>query len=162
MTLSIGFPEARYAGTDTRVEFMHAMQENLAAHPDIVAAGMSTIIPFGSSNTLAAVQAEGSSVDSASTINHRLVTPGYFDAVGIPLLRGRFTSERDVATSLPVAVISRSMGERLWPNEDPIGRRVRQASADGAPWVTIVGVVGDVRERDDLDDTWYLPYAQGA
>ena len=162
VTLSIGFPESRYAGTETRVEFMRALQERLAAEPGIAAGGMSTIIPFGSSNTLATVEGERSAVDSTSTVNHRLVTSGYFGALGIPLVRGRALSERDVANGLPVAVISESMARRLWPGEDPIGRRVRQVSSEGAPWVTVVGVVGDVQERDDMSDTWYLPYAQGA
>ena len=162
VTLSIGFPESRYAGSDTRVEFMRALQERLAAEPGIVAGGMSTIIPFGSSNTLATVQPERSALDSTSTVNHRLVTSGYFGALGIRLVRGRSLSEQDVATGLPVAVISEAMARRLWPGEDPIGRRVRQVSVEGAPWVTVVGVVGDVRERDDMQETWYLPYAQGA
>ena len=162
VTLSIGFPESRYAASEPRVEFMRALQERLAAEPGITAGGMSTIIPFGSSNTLATVQAEGSALDSGSTVNHRLVTSGYFEALGIPLVRGRALSERDVATGPPVAVISQAMARRIWPGQDPIGRRVRQSSAAGAPWVTVVGVVGDVQERDDLAETWYLPYAQGA
>ena len=162
VTVSIGFPEARYAANDTRVEFMRALQDQLSAEPGVEAAGMSTIIPFGSSNTLATVQAEGSVFDSASSANHRLVTSGYFDALGIPLVRGRRIAPSDVAGSLPVAVISESMANRFWPGEDPIGRRVRQTSSEGTPWVTVVGVVGDVQERDGLAETWYLPYAQGA
>jgi predicted permease len=162
MTLSIGFPETRYAATETRVEFLRALEERMAAERGITAAGMSTIIPFGSSNTVATVQAEGSVFDSTSSANHRLVTAGYFDALGIPLVRGRLITPRDVASALPVAVISQSMARRFWPGEDPIGRRVRQTSAEGAPWVTVIGVVGDVQERDGMAETWYLPYAQGA
>ncbi len=162
-TVSIGFPESRYAETGTRVAFMSALQEQLDATPGVAAAGMSTIIPFGSSNTLATVRAEGSSsLDTMSTVNHRLVTPGFFDALGIRLVRGRLISAGDVEASLPVAVVSQSMARRFWPGEDPVGRRVRQASAEGAPWVTVVGVVADVQERDGLDETWYLPYAQAA
>ena len=161
-TVSIGFPESRYAETETRVAFMRALQEQLDAEAGIAAAGMSTIIPFGSSNTLATVRAEGSAFDSTSSVNHRLVTPGYFAALGIRLVRGRLISPSDVATALPVAVVSESMARRFWPGEDPIGRRVRQSSAEDAPWATVVGVVADVQEREDMDETWYLPYAQGA
>jgi predicted permease len=162
VTLSIGFPETRYAATETRVQFIHALQERLDAEGEIAAAGMSTIIPFGSSNTLATVQGEGSVFDSTASANHRLVTSGYFDAIGIPLVRGRLITSRDAANAMPVAVISQSMARRFWPDADPIGRRVRQTSAEGAPWITVVGVVGDVQERDGMAETWYLPYAQGA
>ncbi len=103
-----------------------------------------------------------STLETRPSVNHRLVSPGYFRAMGIPLLRGREFSRFDSGESLPVAIISESMATRFWPGEDPIGKRVRQGGAeDGHPWVTVVGVVADVAGTE-IPETWYLPYAQRA
>jgi predicted permease len=89
------------------------------------------------------------------------ITPGYLDALGIPVLRGRGFSTEDRADSPPVALVSRSLAARLWPNEDPLGKRIGYPFP--SPWLTVVGVVPDVR-LDSLRDTTslavYVPFAQ--
>jgi len=94
-----------------------------------------------------------------------LVTPGYFETLGIPLLGGQDFSERDTATSPPVVILDESLAARLWPNESPIGKKLRVggSSTAGAPWRTIVGVAGHVhqerlesRGREQI----YLPFPQ--
>ena len=81
---------------------------------------------------------------------YRVASGGYFEAMRIPVRRGRTFDGRDVAGAPIVAVINEAMAARYWPGGDPIGRRIRFAGMDGAddPWLTIVGVVGDVRFRD--------------
>jgi putative ABC transport system permease protein len=82
----------------------------------------------------------------------------------VPLVRGRWFTERDSSNSQPVVLVSESMARRYWPGEDPVGKRVRVVPSEaGAPWLTVVGVVGDVvqpRLGDDIEETWYVPYAQ--
>jgi putative ABC transport system permease protein len=84
-------------------------------------------------------------------LNHQIATPGYFETLRIPLRSGRFFSERDTRESPRVAIVGESAARRLWPGEDPIGKRLSMSSfTAGGPrtmWRTVVGVVSDVRYR---------------
>src|SRR5205814_4929938 len=104
---------------------------------------------------------EGHEEQQAASIYHRLVTPGLLGAMRISLLRGRDVEPTDGPDAPPVAVISARLAARLWPGEDPIGRRLRIAR-EGSPWRTVIGVARDVHERFDVHEAWYLPYAQNA
>lgn len=88
-------------------------------------------------------------------------TPGYLEALGIPVLRGRGFTSADRAGAPPVALVSRSLAARLWPNENAVGKRIGYPFP--GPWLTIVGIVPDVR-LDSLRDTsslaTYVPFAQ--
>jgi putative ABC transport system permease protein len=94
------------------------------------------------------------------------VSPGYFRTLGIPLLRGRYFDEHDIATSEPVTVISESMARRFFPGSNPIGQRLRASGPGmGNPWMKIVGIVGDVKylgrsEIRDNDAAYYMPLNQ--
>jgi putative ABC transport system permease protein len=94
----------------------------------------------------------------------RVITPGYFQAMHVPMLRGRDVSERDDANAPPVVVISRTMAHRFWPTEGAVGKRIRLGGAQSnSPWVTIVGVVQDVEQKDwgaSPDNEFYFPYRQ--
>jgi hypothetical protein len=94
-------------------------------------------------------------------VNHRLVTPGWLATAGVPLLYGRHFTDADSSNGQPVAILSRRMASRLWPDGQAIGKRVRQPRP-GAPWLTVVGVAGDVRDTGEWKETWYLPYDQHA
>jgi len=89
------------------------------------------------------------------------VTPDYFTAMGIPLLRGRAFTDADRADALPVAMVSRSVARRFWPNDDAVGKRIGYAF--DSPWMTIVGVVPDTKQdslRDTLATSIYVPWEQ--
>jgi hypothetical protein len=97
------------------------------------------------------------------TLNAEAVTPDYFKVMQIPILRGRAFSEQDNEGAPPVVIVSLSAARRLWPGQDPIGRRL-MASFDRptGDWQTVVGVVGDVRYRGLTEATLdlYKPYLQ--
>jgi putative ABC transport system permease protein len=97
--------------------------------------------------------------------SHRLVSPGYLETLGVTLVGGRLLDERDSAASRLVAVVSEELVRKAWPGKDPLGKRVRRVRAgQPGPWMTVVGVVRDVREDRFGFRTprpvWYLPYAQ--
>jgi putative ABC transport system permease protein len=99
-----------------------------------------------------------------SLVNYETVTPGYFQAMGIPLLAGRAFTAEDRAGGPPVVIVSASLARRHWPREgDALGKRIKNHAPDHpSPWKTVVGVVGDVRYRglalSSLD--YYEPYTQ--
>jgi putative ABC transport system permease protein len=93
------------------------------------------------------------------------VSGGYFAAMGIPLLSGRTFDGRDIATGPPVAIVSASMAGRYWPEQNPIGKRLRFDDDESNPWFTVVGIVGDVRQlglSKDPPALLFFPYEQFA
>jgi predicted permease len=153
-----------YTDAKTRTRFVEQLVGELDATPGISAASMTTMFPRHRGNTLAEIEEEGRDPSLPSvTVNHRLVTPGFLSSIGARVVQGRDLTTTDRDGAVPVAVVSASLARTLWPNEDPIGQRLRNRRAsEEAPWVTVVGVANDVLQADDLEHTWYLPYAQGA
>jgi putative ABC transport system permease protein len=95
-------------------------------------------------------------------VNYSVASPGYFAAIGTPVLRGRDFLETDTATSTPVALINRAMAKTFWPGEDPIGKQVGLAGPE-FPLMLIVGMVGDVKHlslREEPGAEMYVPYTQ--
>jgi putative ABC transport system permease protein len=97
--------------------------------------------------------------------SHRVVTPGYLETMGVTLVKGRFINKNDRPQTQPVVVVSEEFARQAWPGSDPISKRVRRIRAGQSfPWMTVVGVVKDVKE--DLFNyrinrpVWYVPYAQ--
>ncbi|MBA2457824.1 MAG: ABC transporter permease, partial [Gemmatimonadales bacterium] len=107
--------------------------------------------------------AEGQTLSEAAGnpyLNYEPVTPGYFATFRTSIVRGRPLSAADRAGTLPVAVLSRDLAEKLWPGQDPIGKRIRWAdSASAEAWRTVVGVAGDTRYRElrQLRPSVYVP-----
>jgi putative ABC transport system permease protein len=112
------------------------------------------------------IGAEGyTPIDSNSDfIEYRVVTPGYFKTMGIPLLRGRSFTNQDATGGRPVAIISESLAGKYWGEQDPIGRRIRPGGTDSTfPWHTVVGVVGEVHHlgaRQGDIPIWYRSVPQ--
>lgn len=170
VTFRLDVPDYKYAEPLAAARVLTRVHERLQQLPSIHAAGASTRFPF----SLAALPTEALTIEDrpdipseqnpwASTV---VVTPGYFESLRIPLVQGRAFDTRDVVTSQPVAVISRSMARAYWPENEALGRRVRFANgSEATTWLTVVGVVEDVRPFDPTSPPVrqvYLPFAQAA
>ena len=128
--------------------FYRSVLERIAALPGVVTVGAVQHLPVSGIRWDIGVEVEGHPVPPGKTrpnVGFRLITGDYLGAVGIPLKAGRAFDARDTRGGMPVVLISETMAKRLWPGENPVGRRLR-AGRDTS-WVTVVGVVGDVRHR---------------
>jgi predicted permease len=167
LTFDLTPPPAAEPVGPRRTALLRRLLEEVQSVPGVPAAGVTMVNPLGGGSWDASVITDGMEIsnrDSSVNVNHRLISPDLFHAMRIPLLRGRAFTWHDDAGSAPVAIVSAHMAKRFWPNQDAIGKRIRSAAA-GSPWLTVVGIVGDVRDTSDpagLFDTWYLPYAQQA
>jgi putative ABC transport system permease protein len=162
-------PAARYRSHQERIRFVEDVVARVKALPDVVDAGISTNVPLEAGSMDSLFTVEGRPLPTAGDVPvtaHRLVTPAYLQTLRVTLMKGRLLEPRDRAGSLPVVVVSEEFARQAWPGEDPIGKRVRRGgpARTDLPWLTVVGVVADVKE--DLFNyrvnrpVWYLPYSQ--
>jgi predicted permease len=160
---NLEFFEAKYAdGNAVRLELSQIL-ERLAALPgvtDVATDRTEFIAGFGRGDKV--IRAEGLShtPDGVSPRFYHVVSPGYFTAVRLPVLAGRRFDAHDGPASLPVVMINQRMAGQLWPGESPLGRRIKLGPADSLPWLTVVGVVGDVSNRDETRNYAYVPAVQ--
>lgn len=163
--LSIRLPlPPRYDTAERRTVLARHLIDAASALPGTQRSGIVTVNPLDRGSFGAAIEAEDQPLapgESAPVVNHRLVTPGWLNTAGVPLLKGRDFTAADTAGSMPVAIVSRRTAERLAPGAEAIGKRIRQ-TRQGSPWITIVGVAGDVRDTGEWRETWYVPYDQHA
>jgi putative ABC transport system permease protein len=146
LTMQMNVPP-RFNTADLRRQFYDDFFQRLETLPGVSAVGGTTRLPLGSTNVSTQVIVEGRALDPARLpeVEFRRALRRYFRAMGIPVLQGRDFDERDTAAAPPVAVINQAAARRLFSGEDPVGKRVQLGSTPGPVWMTIVGVVGDVR-----------------
>ena len=146
LTFQVNIP-ARLTTPDARVAYYDDLFARLERVPDVTAAGGTTRLPLGSTNVSTQVAIEGRDLSPAQypEVEFRRALHHYFEAMGIPLLKGRLFDERDTPAADGVCILNRTAATRLFPADDPIGHRVRIGTSTSAPWLTIVGIVGDVR-----------------
>jgi putative ABC transport system permease protein len=168
LTFRVTLPEYKYADEHRRAAFYERALSGLSNIPGAESAGMATSIPGTFRLPLYEFMLEGR---LATTSDERIYTgvqsigADYLRALRIPLLAGRMFSNQDGLDNAPVALVSAYTARRYWPNEDPIGRRIRIVlpGAVEAPWRTIVGIVGNVKQ-DHFDQRLrvmvYVPVAQ--
>ncbi len=169
LTASVLLPRVRYSAPAKSRGFFRELLPRVQAIPGVRAASAVSALPLGSVQSLSNVAAhEAGSLDDAEqlTINRLIIDPGYFQAMGIPLRRGRAIAEADDERATGVAVIDEGLARRLWPNQDPLGRRLK-LDADAFPNAKdgriVVGIVGTVRQQgmaEPSPDQLYVPHAQ--
>jgi predicted permease len=138
----------RYFTQPARTRFYQQALARIASRPEAEAAGWIGRLPLDGLVRGVPFMIEGRSIERGEVVSSEMTvaSPGYFQALRIPLVRGRLFTEHDDVKAPPVIVISERFARRFFPGEDPIGRRIRPGRANSiAPWLTIVGIVSDVR-----------------
>jgi putative ABC transport system permease protein len=148
LTLEVQTAGERFDKPATDRFFARALEE-IRRIPGVTAAGFTSQLPLsGAPEDIYGAHFESSTKGKAEADNgvfRYAVSPGYFEAMSIPLRRGRLLGERDIAGAPPVVVINESLARKTFPAREPIGQRLRIGPDDG-PWYTIVGVVGNVKQ----------------
>ncbi len=147
------------------------------ALPGVEAAGVTSALPFGGGSSSSVILAEGYVMKPGESVispNQVRESPGYFEALGVKLLSGRFFDERDTADAPRVVIVDERLARRFWPDRDPVGRRMFQPQrpedlvnpSPDMPYFTVVGVVGAVKREGLIEGeqaqlgAYYFPYAQ--
>jgi hypothetical protein len=166
LVVTIDLPRARYDSTPKHQALYERLLERLRTAPGVAAAAGTTEPPGpGASATFSfAVDGLPSASPSGRHDAHpvRVVTPGYFRTMGVPLVRGRTLDDRDRADAPPVLVVNQALARRYWPGQDAVGKRISFRGPEG-PWWEVVGVVGDTRMASaDLppEPALYMAHAQ--
>jgi putative ABC transport system permease protein len=165
LTARLSMPLEGYQEREQVVRFFDRLLEGVRSSPGVVNAGAVAGLPLQSQRGDWDMYMEGENPGphgSDRPVDWQVVTPGYFETMRVRLLRGRFLSGTDRADSPAVVVINESLARAFFDGRDPIGRQVRMSGGE-RPWMTIVGVAGDVRQ-DGLDTSAvpevYMPHAQ--
>jgi len=151
LTLRVALPDAVYSKPEQVRGFYRGLIERVQRLPGVQAAGAVSGLPLSAEGGSGTTTIDSQSVpleDTTPEADQRVVTPDYFKAMGIALVRGRFFEDRDSDGAPPVAIVDESLAQTFWPNQDPIGKRLHTGGRQSqAPWTTIVGVVRHVRNR---------------
>jgi len=155
VTMNITLPQLRYPDAKARLQFFQELEERVHALPGVVAAATANRMPLrGGWSSGIAIDGDP---DRRASPDFQAVTPGYFETLGIPLLRGRSLSGQDTSASAPVAVVNQAFAHQLLEDRDPIGHTMQRAP--DAPRISIVGVVNDIRragKEKDIKPEVYL------
>ena len=172
-------PNARYASEGELGAFVERTLQRIRTLPGVDAAGATSNLPFTEDNSSTVIIPEGVRMapgESLVSPNQLRATPGYFEAMNIPLKRGRFFTDSDTATASQVLIIDEALARKFWPNADPIGKRMYQPErpedvvkpSPTTKWMQIVGVVGSVKQQGLIEGegarvgAFYRPYAQAS
>ena len=152
LTASLSLPHQRYKTGEQTARFYQDLVRSLSALPGVQSAGAGSDLPWtGYDENAGGFTIEGKKPAPHQDFHARyhMATPGYFSAMGIPLLEGRFFTEADRKDVPQVLIVNRAMAERYWPHEDVIGKRIsfEDTPKKDSDWMTIVGVVGDVKDQ---------------
>jgi putative ABC transport system permease protein len=160
-------PLSKYLDRPRRIAFYNDLLQRVQSLGGVKSAAITSNLPLYHQGNSMSVRIQGQPElppAQQPVVVTRIVSPGYFDTMTIPLLNGRKFSDQDVVTTPRVAVVSETMARTFWPNEDPVGKRfgIGEIKSD-RDWINIIGVVKDVRQMEltaDPKPQAYLPYLQ--
>ena len=164
-TLRMNLPPT-YKGSEAIQTFCSRVTDQLATLPGVAGVTMASALPISGGDPTSDLTIEGRATapGELGAVGTRTTTPDYFRTMGIPLLEGRSFQPQDDASREPVVIINETMKRRFWPNEDPVGKRIKLGTRNMAAWSTIVGVVKDVNNvalAAKIGYSAYTPFAQG-
>ncbi|MHB8653115.1 MAG: ABC transporter permease [Terriglobia bacterium] len=163
LTMNVELPDSRYANETQMIPFENDALQRLAKIPGVRYAGAVFGLPLGDMLIRGDISIEGQPAPPPDvTPSKSVVSADYFRAAGIRLIKGRYFDDHDTQTSAHVIIINENMARLFWPNQDPIGQRIKPGFSNDQ-WCSIVGVVGDVKQSSFAEKpstALYLPYAQ--
>src|SRR5438034_4607879 len=167
LTMKIPLSEVKYPDKERRSPFYAEVLRRVQALPGVQSAAVAGNLPLTYDGDSMPIGIEGRTdppPDQRPDVILRVVGPGYFSTMGIPLVRGRDFREQDKADSARVVIVSEKTARHFWPGENPIGKRLKPGSTNrNIPWIEIIGVVKDVRQNDFVSEPkmqMYMPYQQ--
>jgi putative ABC transport system permease protein len=176
LTMQIAAPPAQpgpHGQSDDKAQaehltnFFRALVERVKAAPGVTDASLISFAPLASESTttrFTIAQRPPASAAEVPTAGYRVIDPGYFQTLQVPLLQGRHFTDADTAQAPAAVIINEAMARRFWPGESPLNQRLRRGGLDGfGPWYTVVGVVQDVKTAGpeaEVRPELYIPHAQ--
>jgi putative ABC transport system permease protein len=165
LTAQVYLPQYSYPEVGRQTAFYSQAIEGIKALPGVTTVGATDELPLDmgthSSTFFIDGRANTDALDQSRAVQNRLVSSDYFKVMGIPIISGRAFADTDDGSALPVALVNQSFARHFFPNGDAIGQRLRFEAAN--PWMTIVGILGDVRSfglDKEAKSEIYLPYQQ--
>lgn len=166
LAVELSLPQSKYPDGHPVAGFYSKLSEKINAMPGVESVGMAALIPLGGAAIDDPFSIEGRPLDPSNltTAGHQTISPNLFHTLGVRFAAGRDFTEWDASGASEVAIINRQMAKTYWPNEDPIGRRIKLGAPRATrPWLTVVGIVEDLPHRG-LDSKprpdWFMPHAQ--
>ena len=150
LTASLSLPHVNYGKREIVARFFDELVTNLNGLPDVESAGAGSDLPWTGYDENSGFTIEGKKPPAGEEFHARyhMATPGYFSALGIPLVEGRFFTEGDTKDTQQVVMINHAMANKYWPHENVIGKRMTfEDQPKEKDWLTIVGIVGDVKDQ---------------
>jgi predicted permease len=165
LTFRVALPAARYRTEQQRSGFYQQVADRLRALPGVSSAAAISFLPLSMSGRMTGVSVEGDAARApVRMVDFRSVSPGYFTAMSIPIRGGRDVAWSDTPAAPPVIVVSETTAHTFWPDQNALGKRLKRGRPDSKePWLTVVGVVNDVRQLDLVSvprPAMYFPASQ--
>jgi putative ABC transport system permease protein len=164
LTMSVDLPREGYPTGSAVAAFARRTYDQIRALPGVRLAALSTDVPLESHDRRAVTPQSGVTSESPPAVAVTRTYGDYFKTFGVPIRRGRVFTRNEDETNRPVAMVSESLARRFWPRQDPIGKQIKWGiAASLSPWMTVVGVAGDVKDgslREEPTLHVYVPFSQ--